>query len=196
MQIELEKKYNLSEEDYKIIKEKCEFINEVNLKDYYLDKDFILSKNKYYLRLRNWKYELKICSFNPNTKLVTAEEFEKEEEINEQLKKFNFDIDDTTWILFIDTKREKYGYNYKWYNLNIDVEKYQYWTRYEIEIVYTENKDSQERSKIEEKLNEIIEKFRKKLWLTALNDINTSKVITCAMHQNLKMYEIMSGQYV
>jgi inorganic triphosphatase YgiF len=53
MKIELEKKYNLSKEDYKIIRDNCEFIKEVSLKDYYLDKDFILSKNKYYLRLRN-----------------------------------------------------------------------------------------------------------------------------------------------
>jgi len=53
MQIELEKKYNLSKEDYKIIRENCEFIKKVNLKDYYLDKDMILTKNDYYLRLRN-----------------------------------------------------------------------------------------------------------------------------------------------
>jgi hypothetical protein len=53
VQIELEKKYNLSEKDYRIIKDKCEFIKEVNLKDYYLDKDLILVKNNYYLRLRN-----------------------------------------------------------------------------------------------------------------------------------------------
>jgi len=53
MQIEVEKKYNLTETDHNIIKEKCEFIEEVVLKDYYLDKDLVLAKNQTYLRLRN-----------------------------------------------------------------------------------------------------------------------------------------------
>jgi len=53
MQIELEKKYNLSENDYKIIREKCKFVEEIILKDYYLDKDYILSKKHNYLRIRN-----------------------------------------------------------------------------------------------------------------------------------------------
>jgi hypothetical protein len=53
MQIEIEKKYNLTEDDYSIIKNKTIFLREVNLKDYYLDREFILAKNNHYLRLRN-----------------------------------------------------------------------------------------------------------------------------------------------
>ena len=34
MQIEVEKKYNLTESDHNIIKDKCEFVEEVVLKDY------------------------------------------------------------------------------------------------------------------------------------------------------------------
>jgi len=45
MQIEVEKKFNLTSEDYEIIKEKTTFIEEVNLKDYYLDKDLILANH-------------------------------------------------------------------------------------------------------------------------------------------------------
>jgi uncharacterized protein YjbK len=43
MQKEIEKKYELTSHDYQIIKDKCEFISEEELKDYYLDTpDFIL----------------------------------------------------------------------------------------------------------------------------------------------------------
>jgi uncharacterized protein YjbK len=53
MQLEIEKKYNLTEQDYEIIKEKTKFLEEVEIKDYYLDNDLILAKHNYYLRLRN-----------------------------------------------------------------------------------------------------------------------------------------------
>ncbi|MFK7780237.1 MAG: CYTH domain-containing protein [Candidatus Gracilibacteria bacterium] len=196
MQIELEKKYNLSKEDYKIIRDKCEFIKEVTLKDYYLDKDYILVKNDYYLRLRNGKYELKICSQNPDTKMVSSEEYENEDEINKKLEKFNIVIDDAIGVLFVDTKREKYTYEYKGYNLNIDVEEYQYGTRYEIEIVYNEEDESKDRQTIENELNLIIEGFIKKLGLNAQSDSNSSKVQICAMHQNIGFYEITTKNYI
>jgi len=50
---------------------------------------------------------------NPKTKLVTCEELINEDDINKRLKEYNLNIDDTTGIIFIDTKREKYKYNYK-----------------------------------------------------------------------------------
>ena len=185
--IEIEKKFNLSENDYKIIKEKCNFIKEVKLKDYYLDKDFILTKNNYYLRLRNGVYELKISSFNTETKLVKSEEYDDEEIINQKIKKFNLSIDDLEWIIFVNTKRQKFNYDFKWYNINIDVEEYQYWTRYELELISDESED---------KLNNILEDFIKHLWLEAFNDINSSKIITTAMHQNIEMYEILTNSSI
>lgn len=196
MQIELEKKYNLSKEDYKIIRENCEFIKEVNLKDYYLDKDMILTKNDYYLRLRNWIYELKISKFNEQTKMVSSEEYENEDEINKCLEKFNITIDDVTGIIFVDTTREKYKYNYKWYVINIDVEEYQYWTRYELEIIYNEEDKNINRLEIEKKLNNIIDDFIKELRLSWESNIDSSKIITCAMYQNIEMYELLTkNQY-
>ena len=196
MQIELEKKYNLSKEDYKIIRENCEFIKEVNLKDYYLDKDMILTKNDYYLRLRNWIYELKISKFNEQTKMVSSEEYENEDEINKCLEKFNITIDDVTGIIFVDTTREKYKYNYKWYVINIDVEEYQYWTRYELEIIYNEENKNINRLEIEKKLNNIIDDFIKELRLSWESNIDSSKIITCAMYQNIEMYELLTkNQY-
>jgi uncharacterized protein YjbK len=53
MKIEIEKKYNLTKQDYEIIKEKAKLVEEIKIKDYYLDKDLILAKHNYYLRLRN-----------------------------------------------------------------------------------------------------------------------------------------------
>lgn len=192
MQIELEKKFNLSKEDYKIIRDKCEFIEEVKLKDYYLDKNMVLTKNHYYLRIRNGQYELKIAKLNPETKMVSSEEYEIEEEINKKIEKFNINIDDVSGIIFVDTTREKYKYNLKWTDINIDVEEYQYWTRYEIEIVYNEIENNSNRNEIELKLSKLMDTFIKELWLDAQNDINSSKIITCAMHQNIEMYEILT----
>jgi len=191
MQIELEKKYNLTKQDYKIIRDNFEFIKEVNLKDYYLDKNLILLKNNHYLRLRNWQYELKITTFNPETKMVSSEEYDNEEEINKILEKFNLCIDDCSWIIFIDTKREKYKHTYKWYTINIDVEEYQYNNRYELEIVYNEEKNENREEK-EKELNNILDDFRNEFWLTAISDENSSKFITCAMYQNIELYEILT----
>lgn len=192
MQIELEKKYNLTKQDYKTLREKCDFIEEVNLKDYYLDKDMILTKNDYYLRLRNWIYELKISKFNKQTKMVSSEEYTNEDEINKCLEKFNITIDDCEWIIFVDTKREKYIYNYQWTKINIDIEQYQYWTRFELEIVYNENLGNKKREEIESELSDIMDWFINELWLEAESDINSSKIITCAMYQNIDMYNILT----
>jgi hypothetical protein len=191
MQIEIEKKYNLTEDDYSIIKNKTIFLREVNLKDYYLDREFILAKNNHYLRLRNWIYELKISDYNDKTKIDICEEYDNEEEINKKIKQFWITTDDVIWIMFVDTFREKYEYTFKWQKINIDIDKYQYWTRYEIEIVYG-SIIWEERQKIEENIWNLIDDFREEIWLTAENDISSAKTITCAMHQNIDLFEIMT----
>ena len=191
MQIEIEKKYNLTEWDYSIIKEKTKLIEEVNLKDYYLDKDLILAKNNHYLRLRNWIYELKISHFDNETGWNYNEEYDNEDEINQKIKPFWITTDDVIWIMFVDTFREKYEYTFEWQKINIDVDKYQYWTRYEIEILI-EIDENQDKLEIWKKWAKIIEDFRKELWLTAESGESDCKTITCAMHQNIDLYEIMT----
>lgn len=191
MQLELEKKYNLTDNDYSIIKEKCKFIEEVNIKDYYLDKDLILAKNNYFLRLRNWIYELKINSYNSDTWLNSNEEYDNEDEINDKIKQFWITTDDIIWIMFVDTFREKYEYEINWEKIKIDIDKYQYWERYEIEINYNLT-NLENKSIIEEKLNNTIENFRKELWLTAESNENSCKTISCAMHQNIDLFKIMT----
>ncbi len=196
MQIEIEKKYNLTESDHSIIKEKCEFVEEVVLKDYYLDKDLLLAKKSHYLRLRNGLYELKIIQYNPETQLVSSEEYSNEKEIETLLSKFWISTDDVTWIMFIETSRNSYKYNYKGQDIQIEIERYQYWTRYEIEIVYQEEWENLDRQKKEIELNWIIEDFRQEIGLSSESDISSSKTITVAMHQNIELYEIMTKNII
>ena len=190
MQIEVEKKFNLTSEDYQIIKEKTKFIDKINLKDYYLDKNLILAKNWYFLRLRNWVYELKINNFDSETKSNYNEEYNIEEEINEKISKFKITTDDVVGIMFVDTIREKYEYNFEGQKINIDVDKYQYWERYEIEII-TEINEDKDKLEFSKNISKTIEKFREEFWLTAWWNEESCKTITCAMHQNIDLYEIM-----
>ncbi|MDQ7009090.1 MAG: CYTH domain-containing protein [Candidatus Gracilibacteria bacterium] len=191
MQLEIEKKHNLTKEDYEIIKEKTKFIEEVEIKDYYLDKDLVLAKHNYFLRLRNGIYELKISHFDTETGGNYNEEYDNEDEINGKIKKFGISTDNVTGIMFVDTLREKYEYKFSGQKISIDVDKYQYGERYEIEIVVEidENQDKLEAGK---KGAELIENFIKEIGLTAESNEDSCKTITCAMHQNIDLYEIMT----
>jgi len=71
-----------------------------------------------------------------------------------------------------------------WETLNIDIDSFQYWKRYEIEVV-SESKTSAE-------VNELIEDFRELLWLESFYDWEQSaKATVCARNQNLEIYEIL-----
>ncbi len=184
MQIEIEKKYDIIPEDIKIIEEKCDFIKEVNNKDYYLDTDdYVLMKNYYFFRLRNGIYELKIKSHNPENNLDSSKEFDDEDEINKQLEKFNITLDDVEARVGFDTNRKKYTYHYWEYEINIDVDDYGFGWMYEIELLFDDNTwiDG----------NKIIEEVRESLWLTAPDAVYGWKMIHAAMHQNVDLYELL-----
>ncbi len=184
MQKEIEKKYELTNHDYEIIKDKCSFIKDEELKDYYLDTaDFILGKNDYFLRLRNGKYELKILKVVWD--VHESEEYEDEDIINEKLSKFKINIDDTSGVIFVHTQREKYEYDFNGLKFSIDIDRYQYDARYEIELII----DLDQEINGEEK----IESMRKMIWLDSLWGRNSMKVETCAMHQNIGYYEVISN---
>lgn len=185
---EMEKKYSYNQDDYEKIVKNCKFEWIKNIKDFYLDMpDYRLFKNKFYLRMRNGIYELKIATINEKTNLVTSKEIIWDDEIDEVLKKeFSITIDDTTWVLFIDTSREKYSFSLWWETIIIDFDSFQYWKRYEIEIV-SENKSSEE-------VNELIEDFRELLWLESFYDGEQSaKATVCARNQNMEVYEILKN---
>ncbi|MCP4523186.1 MAG: CYTH domain-containing protein [Candidatus Gracilibacteria bacterium] len=184
MQKEIEKKYELTASDYAIIQDKCEFIEKQELKDYYLDTaEFTLAKHDYFLRLRNGKYELKILTVTGE--VHESEEYEDEDIINEKLSEFDITIDDTTGVTFVDTNREKYHYNLNGIEFHIDIDRYQYDSRYEIEIIITDGSDFDGEAKIEG--------LRKLLGLTADGGKKALKLETCAMYQNIGYYEIISN---
>lgn len=184
MQKEIEKKYELTNYDYEIIKNKCSFVKDEELKDYYLDTaDFILGKNNYFLRLRNGKYELKIL--HVNGEVHESEEYEDEDIINQKLEKFKITIDDTTGVTFVHTQREKYEYNLNGLKFSIDIDRYQYDARYEIEVIINLDEDINGEEKIES--------LRNILWLQAQWWRKSLKVETCAMHQNIWYYEVISN---
>lgn len=183
MQREIEKKYELTNHDYEIIKDKCSFVEDQELKDYYLDTDdFILWKHNFYLRLRNGLYELKITTIN--WEIHDSQEFDDEDIINEKLSEFNITIDDCTGVCFVHTQREKYEYDFNGIKFNIDIDRYQYDARYEIEIILTNDSDFDWEEKIES--------FRKMIWLESSGGKNAMKVENCAMHQNIGYYEVVS----
>lgn len=191
---EFEKKYALTPHDTAIIDDICQFDEEVILKDYYLDKDFILAKNNYYLRLRNSVYELKKVDFEPKTQMVSSDEFTTDDSIEAEIEQFGITTDDVSGIMFIETIRKKYHYEYKWYAINIDVETYQYGDRYEIEMVVDseQNNSKEDFENDNTDYSQIIDDFRKHIGLTSESDISHSKTINCAMHQNIELYEIMT----
>lgn len=185
---EMEKKYSYNQDDYEKIVKNCNFEWIKNIKDYYLDMpDYRLFKEKYYLRMRNGIYELKITTIDKKTNLIESKEIIWDDEIDKILqKKFNISIDDTTWVLFIDTSREKYSFKFWWETIIIDFDSFQYWKRYEIEVVSED--------KTPEEINEIIEDFRKLLWLESYYDPEQSaKATVCARNQNIEIYDILKN---
>ncbi len=184
---EIEKKYSFNKNDYEQIVKNCKYESTQEIKDYYLDNsDYILFKNNYFLRLRDWIYELKISSLDKNTWIVISKEIIWDDEIDEILQNnFWITIDETIWVIFVETTREKYSYTIDWEKINIDIDSFQYWKRYELEIISS--------SKTENEVNQIIEKFRKELWLFSTYDQSAWKVMVCARNQNLEIYEIMNN---
>ncbi|QFR39092.1 CYTH domain-containing protein [Candidatus Gracilibacteria bacterium 28_42_T64] len=184
MKIEIEKKYEITDHDYEIIKDKCEFVEEKELIDYYLDNsDFTLMKNNYHLRMRNGIYELKIYSYDNTSNVEKAYEYDDEDEINIKLKKFDFNIDDTSGVVKVITQREKYTYKYQNYNFTFDFDIYQYGSRYEIELLLDDDAGIN--------AEELITGLRSELGLNAGINIDEGKVGNAAMHQNFELYEIL-----
>ena len=184
---ELEKKFVYTQDDYEKIVDNCKKEDDEEIKDYYLDNlDLSLFKKNYYLRLRNWVYELKITDKESKNWLIKSEEIVWDDKIDEILKKeFWFSIDETAWVLYVETHRENYSYSLENEKINICIDTFQHWKRYEIEILS---------DKEEEKIEEIINKFIKTLWLEAISDEEKAwKTIVCARNQNMEIYNIMKG---
>ncbi len=184
MKIEIEKKYDITNHDLKIIEEKCNFISTKKILDEYFDTDeYILFKNYYHLRQRNGNYELKIEQTNSKTQLDRSEEYETIPEINEQLKRFNIKISDVKKIVSITTHRTKYTYLYMWYEITLDIDDFELWARYEIELLIDND------SEIDG--NNIIENMRNELWLNAPIFTSQWKALAAAKIQNPRAYKVL-----
>lgn len=189
MQIEIEKKYHFTALDYAIIKDKATFISDTKVIDYYLDTaDLILFKADHKLRLRNGLYELKIWADRSNTRSSRSIEIEDEEEIDTILQeKFKLTTDDVTGKLEIITQVEKYKYLYKNHEIIFDIQRYQYWERYEVEICLEND--------VLIDGDALIEWARTDLGLMALEQTSIeAKWVVCAMHQNIALYELLISQ--
>ncbi|MCH2188585.1 CYTH domain-containing protein [Candidatus Gracilibacteria bacterium] len=184
MNIEIEKKYDITEHDLKIIEQSCDFISEKEIIDEYFDTDeYILFKNYYHLRKRNDNYELKIETTDRSTGIDRSQEYETLEEINEQLKKFHINITHTIGQITIRTIRKKYSYEYKGYTVIFDIDDFELGSRYEIEILVKddENVDG----------NKIIEDLRNHLGLTAPLFTQPGKAVCAAKKQNPAAYKVL-----
>ncbi len=128
--LEIEKKFNLSNKDYNIIKSKLILVKKELINDIYMDTcDFKLILNRIKFRLRNGKKELKIKIWN-----ISSEEYYDNESIT-KLKEIWYDHKKLKKIFTVRTNREKYEGECLWNKYIIDIDKHQYWERYEIEVV-------------------------------------------------------------
>lgn len=173
--IEIERKFNLSDVDYNIIKSKLDFVKKEIINDVYMDSfDFKLILNWAKFRLRNNKKELKIKVGN-----ISSEEYYEDHAIN-KLKELWYDLKELIEIFKVDTNREKYKWEYMWNSYILDIDKHKYWKRYEIEVI----------CKNEIVWNKLIEDIVKDLWLE-WNESNEmeNKWTLHIKHQNIELYE-------
>lgn len=183
--IEIEKTYLLSENDYNLIKENCKFIWEKELLDIYYDTpNLLLYSNKYKLRNRNWQFELKFKKTNRKNLLQINEEIIWKENIEKELQeKFSKQIKDFPEICRIESKREIYETEYLWEILQISVDKFKYWSKYEIEV----NTDKL----TEQEAENLIENYRTEIWLTSHFDESVSKITMALKYENPKVYKLL-----
>jgi uncharacterized protein YjbK len=183
--IEIERKFDLSDWDYSKIKEKCNFISNKLIIDKFFDtSDFQLFAQKIKFRERNWELQLKMKISNNTDKFSKSIEITELWEVKSKLLELKIVYEDTLKVLEISTQVEKFNYSYKWYNFTIDVQKYKYNNRYEIELELDED--------IQENPEELINGFRSELWLFSIEQLSTqTKVITCAKNENPALYEVI-----
>ena len=131
--LEIEKKYELLEEDIKIIQSNFDFVSEKFVEDVYYDtEDFFLCKNNIWLRERNWKLQLKYPCWKDLTDTSCYEEYYDEDAKN-KLKEIIWDKS-LIKLAEIKTHRKKFKIKWQWYNFTIDVDDFWFGRLVEIEI--------------------------------------------------------------
>lgn len=183
--IEIEKKYELTDNDYLSIQSKCKFISKKIIVDKFYDtSDFQLFAQKIKLRERNWELQLKMKVSNNTDAFSKSIEITELSEVKSKLLELNINYSDTKQVLEIITDVEKFQHSFRGYDFTIDIQKYKYNNRYEIELELEEDLDINP--------EELINSFRSNLWLTSIEQLSTeTKVITCAKNENPALYEVI-----
>ncbi len=152
--IEVEKKYQPTEEHLAALLQDCVFVKEVNLHDFYYDyPDYRLWKNEIFLRKRNGGYELKIQV----KKTGAYEEIEDEEGIKNYFKTTQ-PISEFIKQNFIEavnfrTKRRKYRKD----EFNIDVDELDFgYSCIEIEAIVA---DESQIAAVNENIKKLAEQY-------------------------------------
>lgn len=175
MFIEIERKFEFTDDDYSIIQAKLIKESDKTIEDIYKDlPDFYLIHNKMKFRIRNWKKELKIKVWN-----ISSEEYYEEDAIQKLLSLEIEYKDLTKEICTIVTKREKYIWEYDWFEYVIDVDRHGWGSKYEIEV-QCEN---------ESVGYNIIDGIRKDLWLKSTEvKVKNQKLMSNLKIQNPDLY--------
>lgn len=138
MQIEYEKDYEFSQEDFELIKSKYKFVNSKINHDIYLDDDeFSLIKKNIRLRKRNWILELKY----PQNGSIFEKNIFLEYESNEAKKRIEelwFDFYSFKEKFWYKNLRNSFTWNILWFDVNFDFDDFWFWKMYEMEIVFGE----------------------------------------------------------
>lgn len=183
--IEIEKKYDLSDADYQSIKKNCEFISKKTIIDKFFDTaDFNLFAQKIKFRERNGELQLKMKISSNTDAFSKSIEITELEEVKSKLLELNISYSQIQQVLEIVTEVEKFQTKFEWYDITIDVQKYKYNNRYEIEL------ELEEDIKIDPE--NLINKFRASFWLNSAEQLSTeTKVITYAKNENPALYEVI-----
>ena len=183
--IEIEKKYDLTDLDYSVISNKCEFVSKKTVIDKFFDtSDFQLFAQKIKFRERNGELQLKMKIFSNTDAFSKSIEITQLNEVKTKLLDLNISYEDTKQVLEINTEVEKFQYSFRWYDITIDIQKYKYNNRYEIELELEEDLDINP--------EQLINDLRSELWLTSKEQHSTeTKVITCAENDNPALYEVI-----
>ena len=183
--IEIEKKYKLTESDYLWIKNQCEFISRKTVVDKFFDtSDFKLFWQKIKLRERNWELQLKMKVSSNTDAFSKSIEITELEEVKSKLIDLQINYSDTKQVLEVITDVEKFQHSFRAYDFTIDIQKYKYDHRYEVELELKEDLDINP--------EKLINDFRYYLWLTSDEQItNGSKVTICAKNENPALYEVI-----
>jgi uncharacterized protein YjbK len=129
MFIEIEKKFELTDSEYEIIKSKLKLKWRKTIIDEYMDTvDFQLTKSWKKFRIRNGKKELKIQIWQ-----ISCEEYEWNEAM-QKLRNNWYEYDELKKIFNVTTHRETYTWKHNKISYIVDIDRHEHGTRYEVEV--------------------------------------------------------------